>query len=107
MMIMPCFDVVVLTTFEETFGLVLVEAMRSGVTVIGTRAGGVKEIIDEGITGMMFEPGNPEELADCLQNVFQDEEKRLEMSKAGKKKADNKFDEETHFKALTQLIINM
>ncbi|MEJ2143441.1 MAG: glycosyltransferase family 4 protein [Gammaproteobacteria bacterium] len=52
--IMGCFDVVVLASNAETFGLVLAEAMRAGTAVIGTNAGGVPEIIDHGETGYLF-----------------------------------------------------
>ena len=107
MKVMPCFDVIVLTTYEETFGLVLVEAMRCGVAVIGTRAGGVQEIIDDGITGLMFEPGNAEELANCLQIMYENDTQRKQMAEAGKRKADKNFDETTHFSQLTQLLMNL
>jgi len=104
MAIMPCFDVITLTTIEETFGLVLVEAMRCGVAVIGSRAGGVKEIIDEGICGLMFESGNPEALADALQDLYTDVAKREKFAIEGKAKADRMFDQDTHFKQLMQLL---
>lgn len=104
MAIMPCFDVIVLTTHEETFGLVLAEAMRCGVAVIGSRAGGVKEIIDEGVSGLMFESGNPVELADALQSLYTDVAKREKLAREGKAKADRMFDQDLHFHQLIQLI---
>ena len=67
-----CFDVVVLTTYAETFGLVLVEAMKCGVAVIGTNAGGVPEIIEHKKTGMLYEPGDAAGLADCLKKLLED-----------------------------------
>ena len=104
MAIMPCFEAVVLTTYEETFGLVLVEAMRCGVAVIGTCAGGVKEIIDDSVSGLMFEPGNSEQLANCLQSLFEDKNMRKELAYAGKIKADKMFDQDIHFKQLIRII---
>jgi glycosyltransferase involved in cell wall biosynthesis len=60
--LMSCFDAVVLTTKNETFGLVLIEAMQAGVAVIGSNAGGVPEIIDHEKTGLLFESWNSDAL---------------------------------------------
>ena len=98
--IMSAFDVVVLATKQETFGLVLIEAMRNGVTVIGTRAGGVPEIIDEGITGLMFEPENSQDLADKLLALINDEALLDKLARAGKEKADRMFTQEKHYQQL-------
>lgn len=107
MAIMPCFDVVVLTTYEETFGLVLAEAMRSGVAVVGTRAGGVREIIDDGVTGLMFEPGNADDLARALLYLVDNPVKRKNIALEGKKKADSLFDENKHFIDLLEYITKL
>ncbi len=107
MSIMPCFKIVVLTTYEETFGLVLAEAMRCGVGVIGTNAGGVTEIIEDGISGLMFEPGNAQELADCLQALVEDSNKLDRLAKTGQERADRLFDEAKHFEQLAQELVNI
>ncbi|WP_455206360.1 glycosyltransferase family 4 protein [Kaarinaea lacus] len=98
--IMSVFDVVVLATKQETFGLVLIEAMRNGVAVIGTRAGGVPEIIDEGVTGLMFEPENSQELTEKLSALINDESLCQKLSQAGKEKADQMFTQEQHYQRL-------
>jgi len=102
--IMSAFDVVVLATKQETFGLVLIEAMRNGVTVIGTRAGGVPEIIDEGITGLMFEPGNSQELTDKLLLLINDKGLCDKLAQAGKEKADRMFAQEQHYQQLVDFM---
>jgi glycosyltransferase involved in cell wall biosynthesis len=48
----------------ETFGLVAIEAFACGVPVIASRLGAMAEIVDEGQTGLLFNPGDPEDLAD-------------------------------------------
>ena len=55
---MPFFDLLILPTYEETFGLVAAEAMIMGVPVIGSNAGGVPEIISHGSNGLLFETKN-------------------------------------------------
>lgn len=102
--IMSVFDVVVLTSRQETFGLVLIEAMRNGVAVIGTHAGGVSEIIDDGETGLMFEPDNSVDLARQLIRFCQDDELRKATGLAGKKKADMQFSQQQHYDKLIGLM---
>lgn len=102
-LIYGCFNVVVLTTYSETFGLVLVEAMKSGVAVIGTNAGGVPEIIEHEQTGMLYEPGNASELADCLQKLIEDPALRERLASAGQEFADQTFSEQRHYTALMQI----
>jgi glycosyltransferase involved in cell wall biosynthesis len=102
---MSCCDVVVLTTMCETFGLVLVEAMRAGVAVIGTNAGGVPEIIQHQVTGLLFAPGNAQQLADNLAELYRDRSKRDQLALAGKRYADAMFDEKQHFHNLETIFI--
>ena len=65
--IMQASDVVVhCSSSPEPFGRVIVEAMLSKRPIVAARAGGAVEIIDEGRTGLLFEPGNADDLADCI-----------------------------------------
>jgi glycosyltransferase involved in cell wall biosynthesis len=95
--LMTCFDAVVLTTKNETFGLVLIEAMHAGVAVIGSNAGGVPEIIDHGKTGLLFETWNSDELAQAIKKLYFDEPFRKNLASAGQQKAKEKFDLETQY----------
>ena len=99
--IMPCFNAVVLATKCETFGLVLPEAMRAGVAVIGSDCGGVPEIIQHEKTGLLFETENSNDLALQLEKIITDSALRAKLAEAGKADADVRFAEEKHF---TQLI---
>lgn len=98
--IMQAFDIVVLATEMETFGLVLIEAMRSGVAVVGTNAGGVPEIIEDGISGLLFEPGNAADLAAKLKRLCVDSDMRNKVATAGKARADKLFALEQHYQNL-------
>ncbi len=102
--IMGCFDVVVLASYAETFGLVLPEAMRAGTAVVGTNSGGVPEIIQDGFTGLLFKPGSAAELAICLRKLMDDTELHKKISQQGKVYADEKFSEETHFTLLNDYL---
>lgn len=98
--IMGGFDTIVLATKKETFGLVLVEAMRNGVAVIGTNAGGVPEIIDHGETGLLYEPEKVEDLTAQLIKYIEDPEGRQRIAANGKRKADQLFTNERHIASL-------
>lgn len=101
---MKCYDVVVLTTYCETFGLVLIEAMRAGVMVIGTNAGGVKEIITDNETGLLFEPDDVQNLKTLLCNLYKQPEQITRLAENGKQKAAMVFSEQNHFNALAQVL---
>lgn len=102
--IMGCFDVIVLASEAETFGLVLPEAMRVGTAVIGTNAGGVPEIIQHEKTGLLFRPGRSDELADCLEKLINNPEFLRRLADNGKAFADENFSEEKHFATLDQYL---
>jgi len=95
--LMQCFDVSVLTTRVETFGLVLVEAMLAGVPVVGSNAGGVREIIDDGETGLLFESFDADSLAERLGRLYRDDKLRRRLALAGREKARERFDRDTQF----------
>jgi len=59
----------------ETFGLVLIEAFAHGLPIVASRLGAMKEIVEEGVTGLLFEPGNVEDLVAkvCWMNEHPDE----------------------------------
>ena len=100
--IMPCFDAVILATKCETFGLVLPEAMRAGVAVIGSNCGGVPEIITHEKTGLLFESESVADLTAQLLKVVDDKEFCNQLAVEGKKDADERFSEEKHFKKLIE-----
>lgn len=103
--LMNCFDTVVLTTGNETFGLVLPEAMRMEVPVIGANGGGVPEILIDHRTGILFEPGSPASLKKAIIEMMNDSE-RAQLAKNGKKEADSRFDIDNHFSKLVTLFKN-
>jgi len=102
--LMQICDCICLTTYEETFGLVLPEAMRAGVAVIGSNAGGVPEIIDHQQTGLLFDSKDDESLYQQLLYYFEDPVRRAGIAQRGKHKADEMFDETRHFQALDSML---
>jgi len=105
--LMQLCDCVALTTYNETFGLVLPEAMRAGIAVIGSNRGGVPEIIDHNSTGLLFEPINPSSLYKQLNRLYNEPNLRQQLADNGKRMADIKFNDETHFNKLEEYMLNI
>lgn len=77
-------DVVVHASVEaEPFGLVVLEAMGKGVPIVATDLGGPKETVIDGVTGRLFESGNPRSLADAIHSFLENQSLRRTVGKAG------------------------
>jgi glycosyltransferase involved in cell wall biosynthesis len=68
--LMRHFDVLVAPSHQEPFGTVLSEAMAVGTPVVATRVGGLAEVVDDGVTGLLVEPGEPAALAAAVLEVL-------------------------------------
>jgi len=88
-------DVVVLCSENEGFGMTLVEAQLCGRPVIGTRSGGITDIIEDGTSGILVEPGRPRELADAIEFLLVDIDERKRLAQAGLQSAKAHFDPAT------------
>ena len=84
-------DVFVLPSEYEAFGIVLLEAMASYKPCIGTRVGGVPEVIKEGETGAIVDYDDPHQLADALLVMLRSEELRRRMGEKGRERVMRKF----------------
>lgn len=101
--IMRSMDILVLSSNAEHFGRVIIEAMACGKPVIGTRAGGVPEIIDEGVTGLMVPPGNPEAMAEAIVRLAKDKDAIKSMGTMGAMAARERFSAATHAAAIQNI----
>jgi glycosyltransferase involved in cell wall biosynthesis len=85
-------DVVVHTSVApEPFGRVIVEGMLAGRPVVATRGGGVLEIIDDGINGVLVPPGDARALAETLSTLLINPDRARALSKAGHTTALERF----------------
>lgn len=80
-------DVLVLPSLFEPFGIVLLEAMAAGLPVVASRVGGIVEIVEDGRTGLLVEPGDARGLAGALGLVLEDEGLRRTMGARARQRA--------------------
>lgn len=84
----PHVDIVVVPSlWHEPFGMVVAEALAFGKPVIGSRRGGIPEMIRAGENGFLFEPDRPEELVAALQQLASDATLRARLSEAARASA--------------------
>jgi glycosyltransferase involved in cell wall biosynthesis len=93
-------DLFVLASENETFGQVYIEAMACGVPVIGTNVGGVPEIITDGYNGFLIAPGNPSNLTQKIEDIFNNENIRKSFIENGFKVIRRKFSSERQFSSM-------
>ncbi|MDX8383361.1 MAG: glycosyltransferase family 4 protein [Ghiorsea sp.] len=102
--LMQACDTVILTTVEETFGLVLIEAMSVGVPVIGSDRGGVPEIIEHGSSGLLFTSEDSVSLFDALKLFYEQPKQAKKCAAAGMLVAKDKFSQEQHEQRLVDCL---
>lgn len=78
--------------WQEVFGYVIAEAMAAGKPVIGTRVGGIPEVIEDGQTGLLVEKGNASQIAAALLQLARTPDLRRRLGEAGAQTAAAKFD---------------
>lgn len=91
------------STQPEPFGLVLIEAMAAGKLVIATRSGGVVDIVTDGRTGLLVEPGDPDGLARAITQVVTDPSRAAALAEAGRQRARDVFTMERNAQAVAQV----
>jgi len=89
--------VVVPSVWFEQFPMVILEAMARGLPVIASRIGGLPEIVEEGVTGSLFEPGNPEDLVQHVRRLWEDPQLCNQMGRAGQQKVMREYTEDAYF----------
>lgn len=105
--IMTTFDVFVLPSIWEAFGIVLLEAMSLGKPVVATHVDGIPEVIDEGVNGFLVAPRNPEQLALRILDLLSNDALRNRMGEEGRKKVRDGFGIERMVKEVEQVYLSV
>ena len=85
-------DVFCLPSFAEGLPIVLMEAMATGRPVVASRIAGIPELVEDGVSGVLVAPGQPDELVAALEMLAASPELRRRMGGAGRARVEDAFD---------------
>ncbi|WP_457937216.1 glycosyltransferase [Aeromonas veronii] len=98
-------DIFVAPSLYESFGLIYIEAMRFAKPCIGCSIGGISEVIDDRVNGILVEPNNVKQLSTAIERLIDDKELRNNMGMLGREKYDRIYSE-TAFSQRFELTVN-
>jgi N-acetyl-alpha-D-glucosaminyl L-malate synthase BshA len=107
--LLACADLFMLPSESESFGLSALEAMASEVPVVGTRCGGLEELVADGFTGRLLPVGAVDAMADAAVEILADPDRQREMGRAGRAEAEEKYSVErilTLYESFYEEILN-
>ena len=81
----------------------VIESFALGKPVIGSRIGGIPELVQDGITGLTFEPGNPRSLREKIEALIREPDKFIEMGKNARRLVETKLNPEVHYQELMKI----
>ncbi|HEY4721331.1 MAG TPA: glycosyltransferase family 4 protein, partial [Anaerolineae bacterium] len=84
-------DLFVAPSLYESFGLIYLEAMNYAKPVIGCRAGGIPEVVDHGVSGLLVEPEAPLALTEAIVSLLTSPSRLREMGLAGRQRLLDQF----------------
>lgn len=89
--VVACADVATLTSSREGLGLSLIEAMSAGTASVGTRVGGIPDVIDDGVTGLLVAADDEAGLAEAIARLLDDVQLRERITAAARSTAAERF----------------
>jgi glycosyltransferase involved in cell wall biosynthesis len=84
----------------EPFGMVVVDSMASGIPVIASRIGGLPFLVEDGVTGTLFEPGNPDELVHQIRRLWENTALSSAMGQAGRQRVRQQYSQNAYYQNL-------
>lgn len=97
-------DVFVMASFAEGVPVVLMEAMAAGVPVVATQIAGIPELVEDGINGYLVPPGDAQSVADRVDELLKDADRRSAFGAAGRQKVDAEFNIHKEAARLTEVL---
>lgn len=89
---LQAFDVFALPSTWEGFGVAAAEAAAMELPVVASGIHGIPDVVAHGETGLLVEPARPLALADALEGLLKDPERRIEMGRAGRRLVERRYD---------------
>jgi glycosyltransferase involved in cell wall biosynthesis len=95
--------VVLPSRWYENLPFAVMEAFAAAKPVVASRIGGIPEMVDDGMNGILFPMGDEAALAEALRRMLRDREARLEMGRRGREKAERLYDREGHYRRIMRI----
>lgn len=91
------------SVWYETFGLVIVEAFCHEKPVIASRLGAMQDIVKDEVNGLLFEPGNPTDLAQKVRRLWSDSHTALKMGRTAREEYEKAYTPEINYELLMDI----
>jgi glycosyltransferase involved in cell wall biosynthesis len=91
------------STWYEGFPLTIIEAYACGLPVIASRLGSMEDIVVDGETGSLFEPGNPEDLAQKVKKLWDNDEKTRAIGEVARREYEQKYTAKQKYQSLMDI----
>ena len=95
--------VVLPSRWYENLPYTVMEAFASSKAVVASRIGGIPEMVDDGVNGLLFPAGDSGALAACLRRMLSDRPAREEMGRRGREKAERDYGRERHYREIERI----
>lgn len=105
--VMAAADLIVVPSTFEAFGLAPAEAMALERPVIASRTGGLVDLIEDGVSGLLVPPKDPEALAEAIGRIMQDPDLRKRLSLGGRTRIETHFSTQTVAKATERFYLRV
>ena len=87
----------------ENLPNVVLESYAYGKPVIASNLGSLADAVEDGRSGLLFEPGNPEQIARCIRFLYENPEKRVEMGRYARKLCEEKYAPQAHWQRFLEI----
>ena len=105
--IVGCLDIVIHPALMEGLGVSLLQAAAAGVPIVGTRAGGIPEIVHDGVNGYLVPPSNVQSITDTVVKILADRNLALQLGENGRMIASRDFSIESMVKGNLNVYMEM
>jgi glycosyltransferase involved in cell wall biosynthesis len=89
--LLAALDILVMSSYTESFPNAILEAMAMGKPVVATNVGGIPEVVEEGQTGFLIPARDPKAIAERVLSLCRDSARRLQMGRAARARVESNF----------------
>jgi glycosyltransferase involved in cell wall biosynthesis len=101
--LLPIFDLAASSSEFEGSPLAVLEYMEAGLPVVSTRVGGIPDLVEDGVTGLLVDRGDPGALAGAIAELLRDPERRAQMGRLARERRRSEFDIDVTVERIEQL----